>query len=754
MWLAEQTAPLQRLVAVKLIRAGFYDESLLQRFQAERQSLAIMNHACIAKVFDAGATPDGQPYFVMEYVPGLPITDYCDQKKLKIRERLALFITVCEAVQHAHQKAVIHRDLKPANILVAEVDGKPMPRIIDFGIAKAVSSQSTHETLFTQAGGGFVGTPGYMSPEQADPAVEDVDTRTDVYSLGVILYALLTNSLPFDSSQWKQKPMHEVLRLLREEDPPRPSTRISTARNAQKATAELRSTEPRELLTSLRGDLDWITMKAIEKDRARRYGIPSELAADIQRYLRHEPVIARPASPFYRMRKYIRRHRVGVGVAAAFVIALVALAINQSIQLRRITRERDRADRVSEFMTSMFRVSDPSESRGNSITAREILDNGSKSIETSLAKDPELQADLIATMAATYLNLGLYSRAQEHLERAVEIQRRVLGLNNWKTLQSMSLLGWILQRQGRYPESEKLLRETLDRQTRVFGTADPYTLSTLFRLGVTLSQEGQYAEAERAERQALEIARRTGSSNDTNLLAAMNNLADTLDSEGNYAEAEKLQREEIDTARRVHGEDYPPTLRGMNNLANTLEREGKYADAEAVERRAVELDLRVFGPQHPSTLLSMISLATILLDQDHYSDAEKIYRQILDVQRDVFGPENPETLHTMELLGVTLAYETHYPEAEGLFHEVLKTAGTAPGQTRVVAGAWYNFACAAAVAGHNDEALHYLREAIDRGYGHAEEIAADGDLKSLRNDSRFAVLIKQARNRDAAAQTH
>jgi eukaryotic-like serine/threonine-protein kinase len=749
-WLAEQTAPLIRLVAVKLIRAGFYDESLLQRFRAERQSLAIMNHPCIAKVFDAGATPNGQPYFVMEFVPGLSITDYCDQKKLKIRERLRLFTRVCEGVQHAHQKAVIHRDLKPANILIVEVDGKPMPRIIDFGIAKVVPSPSAPETLFTQAGG-FLGTPGYMSPEQGDPAIEDVDTRTDVYSLGVVLYALLTNSLPFDSTVWKEKPWHEVLRLLREEDPPRPSTKISTAGSTQKATAELRSTEPRELLTSLRGDLDWITMKAIEKDRSRRYGTPSELAADIQRYLRHEPVMARPASPFYRMRKYIRRHRVGVGVAAAFLIVLVAFAMDQSIELRRITRERDRADRVSEFMASMFRVSDPSESRGNSVTAREILDNGSKNIEASLAKDPELQADLSATMAGTYLNLGLYSRALEHLERAVEIQRRVLGVNNWKTLQAMSLEGWILQRQGRYPESEKVLRETLGRQTRAFGAANPHTLSTLTRLGVTLADERRYPEAEKAQRQVLEIVHSTAKPDDPTLLTAMDNLASTLESEGHYAEAEKLQSEVLDAERRAQGEDYPLTMREMSNLANTLEREGKYADAERVERHAVELQLRVLGPQHPSTLLSMSTLATILLDQDHYLDAETIYRQILDAQRMALGPGHPQTIHTLELLGVTLAYEKHFPEAEGLFHQALKLANTAPGQTPVAA-AWYNFACAAAVAGHTDEALHYLHEAVDRGYGPAADIASDEDLKSLRSDPRFQALLKQAQN--AAAQIH
>src|SRR5208283_2998087 len=255
-------------VALKLIKAGMYDEAVVQRFQAERQSLAIMDHPAIAKVFDAGTTPQGQPYFVMEYVPGLPITEYCDQKRLRIRERLQLFIQACEGVQHAHQKAIIHRDLKPANILVVEVDGKPVPRIIDFGLAKAVKPQADGETLFTQLGH-FVGTPGYMSPEQADPNVRDIDTRTDVYSLGVVLYVLLAGSQPFETRQ--KQPLDELLRKLREEEPPSPSTKVSTDRDTSSATAEARGTEPKQLVKLLRGDLDWITMKALEKDRIRRY---------------------------------------------------------------------------------------------------------------------------------------------------------------------------------------------------------------------------------------------------------------------------------------------------------------------------------------------------------------------------------------------------------------------------------------------------------------------------------------------------
>src|ERR1700722_6584961 len=264
-WLAEQTSPVRRQVAVKLIKAGMYDETVVQRFKSERQSLAIMDHPAIAKVLDAGATLQGQPYFVMEYVPGLPITEYCDQHMLDIRGRLELFIQACEGVQHAHLKAVIHRDLKPANVLVVEVDGKPVPRIIDFGLAKATAREQAEKTLFTRYGL-FFGTPGYMSPEQADPSVPDIDTRTDVYSLGVVLYVLLTGSQPLDTKQWKNRPIDELLRKLREEEPPAPSTKVNAERDTSSAHAEARGTEPRQLVNLLRGDLDWITMKALEKD--------------------------------------------------------------------------------------------------------------------------------------------------------------------------------------------------------------------------------------------------------------------------------------------------------------------------------------------------------------------------------------------------------------------------------------------------------------------------------------------------------
>ena len=627
-WLAQQTSPLQRQVALKLIRWGMYDDTLLHRFHAERQSLAVMDHPSIAKVFDAGTTPEGQPYFVMEYVDGVPITEYCDQKKLKIRERLELFIKVCEGVQHAHQKAIIHRDLKPPNILVVEVDGRPVPRIIDFGLAKATNAGMAGESLHTQIGC-LVGTPGYISPEQCDPTKADVDTRTDVYSLGMVLYVLLAGGLPFDATEWKKKPFDEMLRYIREQDPPRPSTKISTGGNTSTATAAARSTELGQLVSALRDDLDWITMKAVEKDRTRRYGTPSELAADITRYLKNDPVIARPASVSYRVQKYVHRHRYAVAGVAVLVVLLLAFAIAQNIQLRRITRERDRADRIAEFMTGIFKASDPNEKVGT-ITAQELLDKAAKDIDTGLSKDRELQASMMHVIGRAYMYQGLYSRAQSVFERGINASTSAGLQESREAMNTMHDLAWALLQQGHVAEAEALERKLMDMQRRVLGADHPDTIATESELGFTLCQEGNCAEGVRLNQDVLDKQKRSLGPEAFYTLVTMDNLAIMLAGNHRLEEAEKLQQESLDIHLRVFGPENLSTINAMINLGEFQRDLGRIEDAKKQLNKALELEGRIFGPNQPETAVTKYDLATVLVRNGQIEEALSLLRQAVD----------------------------------------------------------------------------------------------------------------------------
>lgn len=762
-WLAEQKTPIHRTVALKLIKTGMDTKAVVGRFESERQALALMDHANIARVFDAGSTAEGRPYFVMEYVPGLPLTEYCDKRRLSMKERLALFSQVCDGVQHAHQKAVIHRDLKPSNVLVVEHDNKAVPKIIDFGLAKATGQRLTDKTLFTELGV-MMGTPEYMSPEQADQREQNIDTRTDVYSLGVILYQLLVGVLPFDAKTFRAAGLEAILRLIREQEPPKPSIRVRSLGPASVVTAELRGEQPQLFAGHLQGELDWITMKALEKDRNRRYGSPSELSADVGRYLRNEPVLAHPPSTGYRASKFVRRHRVAVAAAASAALILIAFAAAMAVQARRIAAERDRANqqaevaqRVADFMKGMFKVSDPSEARGNSITAREILDGASKEIDTGLAKDPETQAQLMGVMGEVYQNLGLYRRAQPLLEHALDTQRRIHGLRNRETLKSANDLAWLLTLQGSFGEAEKLERETLETTRKVLGEDDPETLTSMRRMAAVLDREGHYAQAESMNRQALERERRVLGPEAPETLATVNNLTIDLGAEGRYPEAEKFDRELLDARRRVSGTDHPNTLSVMDSLATVLQHEGNYAESEKTLRDALDIQRRVEGPEHPDTLRTLSILGATLELERRFTEAEKIDRELLDADRRVLGPEHPDTLLTMGNLAGVLGDQGRNAEAEKMFRELVEI------QTRVLgadhpqtAEAVYNVGIAEALQGHKNEALSFLRQAVDHGLPAEGDIAIDKDpdLKSLHGDPRFAAIVADAQQHLAAQKPH
>src|SRR5216683_5530422 len=652
-WLAEQSKP-RRRVALKLIKVGMDTREVVARFDSERQALALMEHPAIAKVFDTGSTPEGRPYFVMEYVAGIPITAYCDKHRMTTRQRMELFIQVCEGVQHAHQKAIIHRDLKPSNILVTEVDGKPMPRIIDFGLAKATSQRLTDESMYTRVGA-ILGTLEYMSPEQADSAGEDIDTRTDVYSLGVVLYQLLVGALPLDL---KKLAYDEMLRLLRDKDVPKPSSRILAQDGESAITAKNRGTDAPSLTRQLRGDPDAVVLKALEKDRKRRYGSPSELAADLGRYLRNEPVSAHTPSAAYRTRKYIRRHRLGVAVATGLLAILPAFAVVQRVQLQRTrlerdraNRERDRATRITDFMTGMLQLSEPSEQRGNSVTAREILDKASNDIKTGMAKDPDAQAQMMQVMGEVYINLGLFSRAKDLEQQSLDIRRRVLGPENPDTLASMDDLGGALKESGQFVEAAKMFREEIDIRHHVLGPENPDTLNSMDNLGDALWADGNYAEAEKVDRETLDLRRRVLGPEHPDTINSMNNLEVCLIYLGRYPEAEKLGRETLDLRRRVLGPEHPQTLNSMNNLAFVLSLEGRYTEAEKLDREALDLRRRVLGPEHPATLETMRDLSVDLSRERRYAEAEKLIGDTINLSRRILGQENQFTASTVYCLG-------------------------------------------------------------------------------------------------------
>jgi len=684
-WLAEQTEPVRRQVALKVIKAGMDSAQVVARFEAERQALALMDHPAIATVFDGGTTPQGRPYFAMEYVKGEPITTYCDRHLLSTRERLGLFTQVCEGVQHAHQKGIIHRDLKPSNVLVTIQDDRPVPKIIDFGVAKATAQHLTERSLFTELGV-LIGTPEYMSPEQAEMGSLDIDTRTDIYALGVLLYELLTAALPFDRKDLRQAGIAEIQRIIREKEPPRPSTRITQAGPASTEAAKNRHTEPRRLVSELRGDLDWITMRALEKDRTRRYQTANALAADVHRHMNNEPVSAGPPSAAYRAGKFVRRHRFGVTTAVALVLLLAASALALGVQAQRIARERDRANheaeaarQVSDFLVELFRVSDPGQARGNTVTAREILDRGASKIDQDLRTQPLVQARLMSTMGRVYESLGLYDQALPLLESALATRRRLHGEEHLEVAESLIGLGGLRWHKGEYEAARPLLEGGLKQRERLLGPESPLVADSLHNLGNLLWSRGEYEEARLLLGRALAIREKNVPAG-PEVASTLNSLGAIAYKQGDYAEARRMWERTLAIREKNLGPDHPLIGQTLNNLAAAHTFTNDPAGARPLLERAVRIQEKVLGPKHPDLASALMNLGDVVSVLGDDLGAKPYYARAVAIL-DEASPGNPELARFLDRLARVTLKQGDADAARRLYERSLGLRETALGPT-------------------------------------------------------------------------
>jgi serine/threonine protein kinase/Tfp pilus assembly protein PilF len=694
-YLAVQQEPVQRLVALKLVKPELDSKQVLARFELERQALALMDHPNIARVFDAGTTDSGRPYFVMELVQGVPITRYCDECRLTLKQRLELFVPVCQAVQHAHQKGIIHRDLKPSNVLVTLYDGQAVPKVIDFGIAKATGPEQPVGALFTQVGQ-IVGTLEYMSPEQANLNQLDIDTRSDIYSLGVLLYELLTGTTPLSRKRLQEAALLEALRLIREEEPPRPSSRLSESKETLPSIAAQRQTEPTKLARLVRGELDWIVLKCLDKDRGRRYGTANDLAADLQRYLHQEPVLAGPPSRAYRLRKFLRRNRGPVLAAVALLVALVGGIIGTTVGMLRAERARQAEEQRAEgerlareevqkrlkqiekgaaILASVFHNLDPRAEEKEGVSLRVLLGKrlgeAVQQLEGEAVGDPVVGARVQMWLGDSLRSLGYYDQAEIVLSKARRTLEASLGTDQHETLTTGSNLARLYHEQGKLPQAEALFKEVLEIYTTRRGVDSTAALTTKNNLALVYADQGKYAQAQTLLEEALEGRTTKLGANHPDTLATKNNLATLYHTRGMYEQAEKLYKEVLDQQTARLGADHPDTLTARHNLGLLYLNQGKYTQAETLAREVLEGRTAKLGADHPETLATKHNLALVYVDQGKYPQAEVLFKEVLEVCTARLGADHPHTLTTRRNLARLYSTLKKFDLSTPLFQEVL-----------------------------------------------------------------------------------